>query len=101
MLRSIRALLNMEVPLCSLSEKETAMYNHRFVLRSVRDVERIDNDVLQEEDIELGVVDENIVYFRSEDRLSKEDQKRILKSPAWNGSVVSVEWNREMGRMPS
>ena len=51
-----------------------------------------------EDDIELGLVDDNIVFFKSAGKLSKEDQKRILASPARHGSVVDVEWNREMRR---
>ncbi len=76
------------------------MYNHRFVLRSYRDVERIDYDMLEDE-MELGLVDDNIIFFKSAGKLTKEDQKRILTSPAWHGSVISVEWNREMRRHSS
>lgn len=41
------------------------MYNHRFVLQSYRDVERIDYDML-EDDMEPGLVDDNIVFFQSD-----------------------------------
>jgi hypothetical protein len=70
----------------AISPHKSSCNGSTFWLPAVGDLELVEKD--------------NIVHFKTEDIIPKEDQKRILKNLAWHGSIVSVAWNREPGRLP-
>ncbi len=84
---------------------------HTFTIKNAYDMYFFNFNLMEEEEgLETYQVGDNFVAFESEDTLTNEDQKRILKHilrdkdtlhgrPAQTEVIVKVEWNRKRGSL--